>query len=320
MSGQPWLKFYPADWRQDPALRMCSLAARGLWIEMLCLMWQADPCGSLLVNGKQVTPRQLAPLVGTSPKDAEVLVDELAEAGVFSRDEDGAIYSRRMRKDVDKANRDKANGKGGGNPRLKGDDNPRLKAGVNPPNNPSANGGVKAQKPEARSQRPEAAPQPPRAVDPERPSAKLDRILAACSGALGDHAPVDPVIGPIALLIERGAKLDEVLTILRSETQRPRQKPIRTWKLWAEKVAEQLASAPVVAIKPLRPEDPADPLVHLTDEVAWPESLVRKVADRFDLYPDSWPDGVGPAPGCPGCRVPEHLLPERLRQPEESRH
>jgi len=49
---QPWLKFFPSDWRADPALRMCSLAARGLWIEMLCLMHEARPHGSLLVNGK----------------------------------------------------------------------------------------------------------------------------------------------------------------------------------------------------------------------------------------------------------------------------
>ena len=49
-----WFKFYPSDWRADPALRMCSIAARGLWMEMLCVMHEATPRGSLLINGKRV--------------------------------------------------------------------------------------------------------------------------------------------------------------------------------------------------------------------------------------------------------------------------
>jgi hypothetical protein len=140
MSSRPWLKFYPGDWRSDPALRMCSLAARGLWIDMLCLMHEADPRGSLLVNGKPVKQPQLASLVGVSVREVTACLNELEAAGVFSRDND-AVYSRRMRRDTDKAEQDKANGKGGGNP--------ALKRGVNPPDN----GGDKAQKLEARGQK-----------------------------------------------------------------------------------------------------------------------------------------------------------------------
>jgi hypothetical protein len=133
----PWLKFYPSDWRSDPKLRMCSLAARGLWMEMLCLMHEATPRGSLLVNGVPVTERQLATLVGATAREITALVAQLGAAGVFSREDNGTIYSRRMRRDEEKATRDKANGKAGGNP--------RLKAGVNPLD--------KAQKLEARSQK-----------------------------------------------------------------------------------------------------------------------------------------------------------------------
>lgn len=131
----PWMKWYPSDWRSDPRLRMCSLAARGLWAEMICLMHEAEPYGSLLVNGSAVTEKQLASLVGAAPREVKALIAELEGAGVFSRDAE-VIFSRRMRRDAEKAERDKANGKGGGNP--------RLKAGVNPK--------VKAQSPEARSQ------------------------------------------------------------------------------------------------------------------------------------------------------------------------
>ena len=48
---KPWLKFYPADWRADPRLRMCSLAARGLWIELMSYMHEGEPYGHLTIDG-----------------------------------------------------------------------------------------------------------------------------------------------------------------------------------------------------------------------------------------------------------------------------
>jgi hypothetical protein len=124
------MKFYPADWRADPALRMCSLAARGLWMEMLSLMHEADPRGSLLINGSKIATKQLASLCGATLRETIALIAELEAAGVFSRAEDGAIFSRRMKRDGEKAERDKANGKTGGNPRLIAGVNPRIKPRV----------------------------------------------------------------------------------------------------------------------------------------------------------------------------------------------
>lgn len=132
----PWMKFFPADWRADPALRMCSLAARGFWMEMLSIMHEADPRGLLLINGKHIGMKQLANLCGATVRETILYLNELEAAGVFSRAEDGTIFSRRMKRDVEKAVRDKANGKTGGNP--------SLMAGVNPLD--------KAQSPEARIQ------------------------------------------------------------------------------------------------------------------------------------------------------------------------
>lgn len=110
----PWLKFYPSDWRSDPKLRMCSLAARGLWIEMLALMHEANPRGHLLVNGIAPSDTQLSALIG-SPLDRS-LIDELEQVGVFSRTKDGVIYSRRMTRDEEKAVIYRANGACGGRP------------------------------------------------------------------------------------------------------------------------------------------------------------------------------------------------------------
>lgn len=98
-----WLKFWPADWRNDAALRMCSLAARGLWIECIGLMHDAEPYGHLLVNGRVPSMRQLAVLVGCTEREAKTLMDELHEAGVFSVSDDGTPYSRRMVRDDAKA-------------------------------------------------------------------------------------------------------------------------------------------------------------------------------------------------------------------------
>src|SRR4051794_40894600 len=104
------MKFFPADWRADPGLRMCSLAARGLWMEMLCLMHQADPRGSLIINAQDFTAKQLAGLSGATVRETVSLLAELEAAGVFSRAVDGTVFSRRMLRDDEKAERDKANG------------------------------------------------------------------------------------------------------------------------------------------------------------------------------------------------------------------
>ena len=143
---QPWMKWYPADWR-DPRLRLCSLAARGLWADMLSYMHEGEPYGHLTIAGVRVETDDLAKLVGQPLGDVKRALAELEAKSVFSRTDSGAIYSRRMVRDKAKSDADKENGKGGGNPKLLGKDKP----GVNPPDN----GQDKAQKPEARDQRPE---------------------------------------------------------------------------------------------------------------------------------------------------------------------
>lgn len=159
----PWMKFYPADWRADPALRMCSLAARGLWMEMLSIMHEAAPRGSLLINGKNVGSKQLASLCGAAPREIVALLTELETAGVFSRTDDGTIFSRRMKRDDEKAARDKANGKTGGNPNLTPKVNPPLKAQTPDARNPEA----RIQKPKKMA-RASALPSPWIEADRER--------------------------------------------------------------------------------------------------------------------------------------------------------
>ena len=95
----PWVKWENALWLADPGVRACGLAARGLWKDMLALMDRCDPYGHLAVNGRSPSNRQLATMVGASEKEVANCLIELEGAGVFSRSEDGLIYSRKMVRD-----------------------------------------------------------------------------------------------------------------------------------------------------------------------------------------------------------------------------
>ncbi len=141
LKKRPWLKFFPADWRADPRLRMCSLAARGLWIDLIAYMHEGEPYGHLTIDGKAPNLSGIAALVARPAAEVKKALRELEEKHVTERTDEGVIYSRRMVRDFVKALRDHHNGNEGGNPNLSRKD----KEGVIPPD--------KAQKLETRSQR-----------------------------------------------------------------------------------------------------------------------------------------------------------------------
>jgi len=96
MTGERWMKFYPSDWLGDAGLRTCSEGARGVWIDILCLMDGANPRGHLKLGRKNIDLPTLAGLLKVSPKRLEKYLDELRAAGVFSVTNRGMIYSRKM--------------------------------------------------------------------------------------------------------------------------------------------------------------------------------------------------------------------------------
>jgi len=115
---RPAFQFYPADWRKDPALSTCSLAARGLWIELMCVAHESDEYGVLSINGSPMTIQQIARTVGESPALVSKLLSEIEQSGVSSRDERGCLLSRRMVKDERLREIRAASGRLGGNPNL----------------------------------------------------------------------------------------------------------------------------------------------------------------------------------------------------------
>jgi hypothetical protein len=110
---RPASQYYWGDWWKDKALHSCSQPARGLWHEMNCLMHEGEPYGHLTLNGKPMQPAQLANLCRITTGRCKAMLEELEGAGVFSRVESGAIFSRRMVRDEDLRNRRAAGGQGG---------------------------------------------------------------------------------------------------------------------------------------------------------------------------------------------------------------
>lgn len=101
---RPSFQFYPGDWLRSTGLRSCSIAARGLWIEMLALMHEGEPYGHLKVGKKAIDEATLARMVGAGQDEITGLIGELETAQVFSRAANGTIYSRRMVRDENKRN------------------------------------------------------------------------------------------------------------------------------------------------------------------------------------------------------------------------
>jgi hypothetical protein len=139
-----WMKFYPSDYESDPALRVCSLAAQGLWMRLLCLMHAGTPAGHLTVNGRPVTPEMTASIIGVPASEIKLLLAELSDNGVYSISEKGVIFSRRIVSDQKVYAAAVKNGKKGGNPEItKTKAKKNQTDGVNPRVNPMDNAAVK---------------------------------------------------------------------------------------------------------------------------------------------------------------------------------
>jgi hypothetical protein len=97
MPKNPFIKFYPADWISDQALQQCSMAARGLWIEIVCRMASFDGVlpNNILVN--QILNQNPTGLVNQTDnqKVNQSLLEELERFGVFSRNKKGEIFFRK---------------------------------------------------------------------------------------------------------------------------------------------------------------------------------------------------------------------------------
>ena len=120
-NGMPYVKWHGRDWLGDPLLRMVGPEARGVWIDLLCVMMESEPYGHLAVKNRPMKDKETAALIGMSVDTYKGILYRLEEAGIPSRTDAGMLYSRRLVRDHARFITGQESGrKGGGNPRLRG--------------------------------------------------------------------------------------------------------------------------------------------------------------------------------------------------------
>jgi hypothetical protein len=135
----PWFKFNTVAWRGDSRLRDCSLAAQGLWINLMALMHESSLYGHLLINGEPPTDRKIAAQIGCEDVRAVAKArEELETKGVARRTSTGVLYSKRMVEDRQTQEVMSERGKRGGNPKLKPQPNHRDNQQLKPDHKPNA--------------------------------------------------------------------------------------------------------------------------------------------------------------------------------------
>ena len=104
MRKRHWTKFNFKEWRSDPELQQCSRAARSLWLDLCGLIYEAEDGGRLTLRGQPFDNRQLSAVLGDDPRTIAAALKELGKAGVYSVDPDGAVFCRRIRREMLKEN------------------------------------------------------------------------------------------------------------------------------------------------------------------------------------------------------------------------
>ena len=110
----PYIHFYPGDWLKDIAVQSLDFEMKGIWFEMLLLMFESEPRGYLTLNEKPMTVEILAKFLKKTPKKTKKIVQILLERGVAKKEKNGCIFNSRMVRDVEKRLKYKENGAKGG--------------------------------------------------------------------------------------------------------------------------------------------------------------------------------------------------------------
>lgn len=111
----PPMPFSTADWLRCPELKVLAPDVRGLWMDMLCYMWESSERGVMIKpNGEIYSKDEIVRLLGVDNSGTGAWLDALIDAQVCAVRDDGAIYSRRMVRDAEISNKRRMAGKRGG--------------------------------------------------------------------------------------------------------------------------------------------------------------------------------------------------------------
>ena len=96
----PSLHFYPGDWWKDPGVKMLTHEEKGVWFEMILLMFDSKDRGKLTMNGQPMTDEMISFALNLLPEKGKQIVSKLIAYDVCSLEHDtNIIYSRRMVRD-----------------------------------------------------------------------------------------------------------------------------------------------------------------------------------------------------------------------------
>lgn len=106
------MPFDTQAWLNTPGIRELSPEMRGIYLDLLCLMWAGDQRGVLIKPNQELyTRNEIKRLLGISEVG---WIDQLIETGLIARRDDGALYSRHiLRGEEIRAKRREAGLKGG---------------------------------------------------------------------------------------------------------------------------------------------------------------------------------------------------------------
>ena len=90
-----WAKFWWADWKGDARLGLCSLAAQGVLMQLLCIAMECEPFGYVKFGSRIPSTKELCRLINPHPRPADLdrWIAELVRHEVLSRDRDGSMSS-----------------------------------------------------------------------------------------------------------------------------------------------------------------------------------------------------------------------------------
>lgn len=163
MPENPYLKFFPADWLSNLKLRKCSPAARGVWIDCICLMSQCEPFGHLVEeDGSPMTAAEFGRVTATDPTIAESAFRELLARGVAKLDPAGRLYSSRMVRDFARSQTNSRAGKLGAQASWASTPGHRATAAAEPPGEAERRSGRHGDKIEKPAEISQTAGPPPR--------------------------------------------------------------------------------------------------------------------------------------------------------------
>jgi len=104
MAGTTYSKFFWSDWSDDKELIICSMAAQGFWMRLLCIAAGSERQGHVLVAGRKPTLQELHDITRCPLDQIELLTAELVRNEVCGLDRDGVIISRRLVRDARRRN------------------------------------------------------------------------------------------------------------------------------------------------------------------------------------------------------------------------